>query len=104
MIEAVLVFALLTAVFEWFVLAKLPLRTRLRVLDFPGLISAFFFMANLLIHWGTMTGSMTAVTAALASFGVSSLSRRCWGYITRASDGRLWYVPGWRRFSPEDLK
>lgn len=104
MIEAVIVFAILTATFEWLILTKLTPRTRVRVLRFPGVITTVAFICNLIIHWGTITGSMTAVTAALASMAVTEAARKYWGYTTIASDGRLWYVPGHKKFSQEELQ
>lgn len=104
MIEAVMLFAALTGVFEWVLLLKLKPRQRIRILRFPGLITAALFAANLIIHWGTMTGSMTAVTAALASFIVTSAARSYWGYATKASDGRIWYVPGVVKYTRDELR
>ena len=103
MIEAVILFAALTGIFEWVLLVKLKPRTRIRVLRFPGSITFTFFALNLIIHWGTMTGSMTAVTAALASFIVTACARSYWGYATKANDGRVWYVPGMIKYTKEDL-
>lgn len=104
MIEAVLCFAILTALFEWLVLAKLTPRIRVRVLRFPNTITAIAFVMNLIIHWGTITGSMTAVTAALASMAVTELARKYWGCTTKAKDGRIWYVPGKKKFTKEELQ
>lgn len=98
MIEAVLVFALLTGVFELLIIEKLDLKTRLRVLAYPGLVSACCGALNLVIHWGTMTGSMTAIVATLASFIVLDIERRRWGYIQRI-EGRYFRFPG-RKMPP----
>jgi hypothetical protein len=71
MVEAVLVFGLLSAVFEAVILMKLPVRWRLRLLGSGfavAMIHVLVTVANLSIHWGTLTGSMTAVIAGLASF------------------------------------
>lgn|SRR5574343_1638395 len=98
MIEAVLLFAALTALFEWLLLNKLQPRTRLRLLGRPGFLTCAAFFINLAIHYGTITGSMTAVVAALASMLVTSLLRRVDGYILRGV-----YVPGWRKYPLEEL-
>lgn len=98
MIEAVLLFAALTAAFEWLLLNKLQPRTRLRLLGRPGVITALAFFINLAIHYGTMTGSMTAVVAALASMLVTTLMRLVDGYIIGGA-----YVPGWRKYPLEEL-
>jgi hypothetical protein len=96
MVEAVLVFALLSAIFEAVLLLKLPLRFRLRMLGSGtavGVLHTLITVANLLIHWGTLTGSMTAVVAGLASFATVPLVRWYGGYIQH---GR--YFPGVKRY------
>lgn len=81
MIETVFIFALVTALGEWAVLAKCKPRTRLRLLGHPGAITACAFAFNLWVHWGTVVGSMTAITAALASMATTEAARKQWGYI-----------------------
>lgn len=78
MVEAVLTFAVLSAVFEGIVLLKAPRGVRdwiLRSKFGTGVAHASIFAANLSIHWGTITGSMTAIVAALASFAVVPVVR-----------------------------
>jgi hypothetical protein len=89
MLEAVLCFAFLTGLLELIVFAKMKPRMRLRVLGHPTLITFVAFIVNLIIHWGTMTGSMTAVTAALASVAATTIARTTWGYIngSKIKDG-----------------
>lgn len=99
MIEAVMTFALLTALLELALLYKLKPRTRLRVLSHPDAITCVAFIINLVVHWGTMTGSMTAVTAALASVVVTSGARWYWGYIRN----NRYYIVGVYRFKLTDL-
>lgn len=98
MIEAVLLFAVLTGVFEWMLLMKLQPRTRLRWLGRPGVITALAFFINLFIHYGTMTGSMTAVVAALASMIVVAILRKVDGYIVGGV-----YIAGFRTYTIEEL-
>lgn len=100
MIEAVLIFALITSAFEFAVLAHMAPRTRLRALGKPGTIAAVAFALNLVVHWGTITGSMTAVTAGLASMLATSFARKYWGYIEQ---GRFYKV-GIVKFDPSVLK
>lgn len=96
-IEAVLVFALITALFETVILMKIKPSTRLRVLGSGfavGCIHAIAFGVNMAVHYGTVTGSMTAVTAALASFVTVPAVRWYSGYIKA---GR--YYPGIKTYS-----
>ena len=75
MIEAVLMFAAITALGEWLILSYMHPRVRLMVLSFPLLLHTSFAALNLWIHWGTMTGSMTAVTAFVVSVYVCKAAK-----------------------------
>lgn len=99
MVTAVLIFAALTAALEILILAKLSIPKRLRVLGYPTLITATMFALNLIIHFGTMTGSMTAIVAALASIVTVEIARWYWGYIEKNR-----YYPGKARFDVEQVK
>jgi hypothetical protein len=76
MITTVLVFAAITALVEFILLYW-------RSLDFltwswgplstAGVVHTAAFAVNLIIHWGTIVGSMTAATALLVSFAVFPL-------------------------------
>ena len=102
MIEAVLVFSFLSALFEAVLLMKLPLKLRLRLLGNAcavGMLHTAISVANLLIHWGTLTGSMTAVCAGLMSFATVPLVRWYCGYVKK---GR--YFPGVHVYAPADLR
>ena len=102
MIEAVLVFAFISALFELGALSYLEPRTRLRWLNRPGTLTFVVTLANLLVHWGTITGSMTAATAGLASMATTSFARYYWGWIA-VVDGRVRYYHGIVRFTREQL-
>lgn len=70
MVSAVLLFAAITAVFEGLLLYKY---TSIKLMEsklFAATIHLLAFGINLVVHWGTMTGTMTAVCAALVSFAV----------------------------------
>ncbi len=67
-VSAVIIFAVLSAAFELIVLLKIPLRQRVWLFRHAGLVHIFVVVVNMLIHYGTVTGSMVAVTAGLASF------------------------------------
>lgn len=68
MLEAVLIFGALSAIFEAIVLAKACPRWLLR--HGTVFIHLFVIGINLFIHYGTVTGTMTAIVAGLASFAV----------------------------------
>lgn len=102
MVEAVFIFALVSAVFELGALAYLEPRTRLRWLNRPGTITVVVTLVNLLVHWGTMTGSMTAIVAGLASMGTTALARWYWGWIAVVNK-RVRYYHGFKKFTVEEL-
>lgn len=96
LIKAVLLFAVLSALFEFIIIMKIRPRTRLRILGSTRLvlfIHALTFIINISVHYGTVTGSMTAIVAALASFATVPLARAISGCIIK-SDGRERYKPG----------
>lgn len=95
-VEAVFVFAVITALFETVILMKIKPRTRVRILGSSfcvGMIHVAAFAVNLAVHYGTVTGSMTAITAALSSFVTVPLVRAYSGRIFRNQ-----YFPGWAKY------
>lgn len=101
LVAAVFVFSTLSAALEGLLLLKLKPRTRLRLLGSP--ISIFVLhsvigVGNLLIHFGTVTGSMTAITAALTSFAVVPIVRWYSGYISNGL-----YFPGIKQYLFSEL-
>ena len=68
MLSTVIAFALLTALFEAILLLKLSSEEKLRQPWFRNGVHLTAIVANLAIHWGTIVGTMTAVTAGLVSF------------------------------------
>jgi hypothetical protein len=74
MLEAVMIFGALSALFEAIVLWK----TCPRWLIKHGAIVIHLFVigVNLFIHYGTVTGTMTAIVAGLASFMVVPFMRK----------------------------
>ena len=70
MFQTVVVFAIITALLEGLLIFKFcPLKwihsRWLAVTCHIGI-----FVLNLVVHWGTIVGTMTAVTATLASFAM----------------------------------
>lgn len=102
MLEAVFVFAAVTALFEAIVLLKLPLRFRLRLLGSGvavGTLHTFVILVNLYIHFGTVTGTMTAVTAGLTTFATVPIVRHFCGYIKNRR-----YYPGVKRYAVAEIE
>lgn len=101
-IQAALLFAFLTSLAEFIILAKISPRRRLRLLGSglrTNLMHLGFLMLNMFIHWGTLIGTMAAVTAAIMSIVVVALCKFIWGYI---KDDR-WYYPGQIRYPYEEI-
>lgn len=101
MLEAVLVFGLVNIIFEVVLLCMLKPRTRLRVLGSDAWCNAMhlgFLLANLTIHWGTVTGTMSAVVAFIASLLTVKLLRTTFGYVRGER-----YTVGFFKYSREEL-
>lgn len=103
MIDAVLMFGFLNVLFEFVLLCMLTPRLRLRLLGNDGACVAMhvmFLSLNLLIHWGTLIGTMSGILAFVSSIATLELAKRVFGRIV---DGRFYHV-GWRKYCAEDLK
>lgn len=103
MIDAVLMFGALNVLFEFVLLAMLTPRLRLRLLGSEAASNAlhvFFLAANLIIHWGTLIGTMSGVLAFVASIVTVRIARTVFGSI---AEGR-YYKVGFIKYSVEELK
>jgi hypothetical protein len=84
MIEAVLIFGILLAVFEFVILSMIPPKYRLRLLGSRGgctTVHVAMLMLNLWVHWGTVTGTMAATGAFVTSIITISVARLVYGTI-----------------------
>lgn len=70
MLTIVLSFAAITALFEAFMLLKFVSLKKLMSPWMAAFVHIIVFGINIVVHWGTIVGTMTAVTAALVSFAV----------------------------------
>jgi len=70
MVATVLIFAMLTAAFEMFLLLKFVPLSKLMSPWTAAFVHIGVFFINIIVHWGTIVGTMTAITAALVSFAV----------------------------------
>lgn len=84
MIEAVLVFGALLAVFEFVVLSMIPPKYRLRLLGSKSacrVTHVLMLALNLWVHWGTVTGTMSATGAFVVSIITVEVAKLCYGTI-----------------------
>ncbi len=70
MLVTVLIFAAITALFEAFLLLKFVSLSKLMSPWAAAAVHVGVFAVNIIVHWGTIVGTMTAITAALVSFAV----------------------------------
>lgn len=103
MIETVLAFGLINVIFELVLLGMIPPRTRLRLLGSDGaksLCHIAMLVINLTVHWGTVVGTMSSVTAFIASMG--AVKAACWLFGSIKDD--RWYTVGIIKYSSSELK
>ena len=103
MIEAVLLFGIMNILLEFVLLSMLAPRTRLRVLgstNRKNLLHVGFLLINLMVHWGTLIGTMSAVMAFISSMVTVRLAMWLFGYVV---DGRHYHV-GWIKYGVEELR
>lgn len=84
MVEVVFTFAALLALFEFVVLSMVPPRYRLRLLGNRA-ACVFTHIAmlsiNLWVHWGTVTGTMSATGAFVVSIVTVEVAKIVYGTI-----------------------
>lgn len=103
MISAVLLFGALNVAFEFILLGMIPARQRLRLLGSNAACTVMhisFLVLNLVIHWGTLIGTMSGVFAFIASMFTVALAKRYWGYIVDKWE----YHVGIKKFSISELQ
>lgn len=84
MIEAVLCFGLLLMLFEFVVLSMVPPKYRLRLLGSKGgchAVHVGMLLLNLWVHWGTVTGTMSATGAFVTSIITIELAKLLYGTV-----------------------
>jgi hypothetical protein len=84
MIEAVFVFGMINVIFEFVVLSMMPPRLRLRVLGNKVaqlILHVVILVLVLWVHWGTVTGTMSAFFSFILSMVTVSVARVVYGYI-----------------------
>ena len=84
MISAVLIFGLMNVLFEFILLSMVRPRTRLRILGNEAHCVALHFVClalNLLIHWGTLVGTMSGIFSFICSIFTVVVARAVFGVI-----------------------
>ncbi len=102
MISAVLLFGAMNCVFEFILLCMLPPRARLRLLGNDGACNAvhvLFLMGNLVVHWGTLIGTMSGIFAFICSMLTIRVARTLFGCV----HGDTYHV-GFIKFTREELR
>ena len=102
MIGAVLLFGALNVLFEFVVLSMVPPRMRLRVLgnrNSQALLHFGVLLLNLIIHWGTLVGTMSGILSFVCSIFTVRIAQLVFGQI---KDGR-YYTVGLVKYSKEEL-
>ena len=103
MVDAVLLFGALNVFFEFVLLCMVPPRIRLRLLGSAGAtacVHVSFLLLNLVIHWGTIIGTMSSVLAFICSIATMAVAKKIFGSI---AEGRFYKV-GLVKYSPSELK
>lgn len=96
MIEAVVFFGIINVIFELVVLGMVPPRARLRLLGNRGaqtFVHVAVMALVLTVHWGTVTGTMSAFFSFILSIVTISIAQLMWGYVqgTRYRRGIIGY-------------
>ncbi len=100
-LETVLLFGCLLALFEFVVLSMMSPRIRLRILGSKGLSNSVhmtMMCINLWVHWGTVVGTMSATLSFVASIITVKVARLVYGSF----DGRYYRV-GWVRYLTKEI-
>lgn len=84
MIDAVIFFGLINVCFEFVVLSMVPPRARLRLLgnkQAQVTLHIVIMVLVLWVHWGTVTGTMSAFFSFILSMFTVGIARLVFGYI-----------------------
>lgn len=102
MVEAVFIFAVLMAISEFVLISMIAPRWRLRLLGSSRartFVHLMAFSLNLLVHWGTLTGTMAATGAFCVSMVTVWFARIVFGEIS----GDVLTRRGLLRFNTQEL-
>jgi hypothetical protein len=102
MIDAVLLFGLINIVFEMVLLSMMPVRFRLKLLGSHHsqlLLHCTFLLVNLMVHWGTLIGTMASVLAFCSSILTVRIAQFLFGKIV----GGRYYTVGVIKYSRSEI-
>lgn len=102
MIDAVLLFGVLNVLFEFILLSMVPPKHRLRLLGNRNsqiLLHFICLSLNLLVHWGTLIGTMSGIFAFVCSIGTVAVARFVFGYVEHSR----FYKVGLVKYRHEEL-
>lgn len=102
MIDAVLLFGAMNVLFEFILLSMVPPKWRLRLLGTPSYCAVLHFVClalNLIVHWGTLIGTMSGIFSFICSIGTVAIARFVFGFIEH---GR-YYKVGLVKYRHEEL-
>lgn len=102
MIDAVFIFGAMNVLFEFILLSMLPPRIRCRVLGSDAACVALHFTClalNLVIHWGTLVGTMSGIFSFICSIVTVHIARVMYGTV-RGTTYRRGLVP----YAVEELR
>ena len=84
MIDAVLLFGAMNVLFEFILLSMVPPKHRLRLLgnrNSQALLHFACLLINLMIHWGTLIGTMSGIFSFICSIFTVLVARTVFGVI-----------------------
>lgn len=102
MIDAVIVFGMINVIAEFVMLSMIGPRWRLRLLGNRAaqtVLHATIMVAILIIHWGTLIGTMSGFFSFILSIVTVSVAKATFGYIENDK-----YHVGLVKYKREELK
>jgi hypothetical protein len=103
MLLEVVAFALVLSAFELVVIGMISPRYRLRLLGSDSgkmIVHVGMFILNMVVHWGTIVGTMSATLSFITSITTIGIAAKLWGFL---KDGR-YYTVGLVKYSIADIK
>lgn len=103
MLETVIAFGFVISIFEFVIITMIPVRLRLRLLGSESAKLGFhigMFVLNMVVHWGTAVGTMSATLAFIGSIATISIAARIFGCV---KEDRFYHL-GFIKYSVEEIK
>ena len=103
MIAEVIAFAVVLSVFELVLIGMVPPRQRLRLLGSDGgkmAVHIGMFGINLIVHWGTIVGTMSATLSFVTSLATLWIAGKLWGFVVEDR----YYTVGLMKYRIDEIK